>query len=105
MAIMIAMHVKVWNFFMAAGIMIGYSLKNMGLSGNGTQEIGESGKWMGGSAKRENEPVRPDADQWLFLLRLISVFKSFSSLPVCPAILVFSSALLKRYGITFFTGP
>lgn len=40
---MIAMHVKVWNFFMAAGIMIGYSLKNMGLSGNGTQEIGESG--------------------------------------------------------------
>lgn len=102
---MIAMDVQVCNFFMTAGIMIGYSHKNMGLSGNCTQEIGESGKRVCKSVKREDEPVNPELVYRVELLRLISVFNSLNSRLVCPAMLVFSSALLKRYGITFFTGP
>lgn len=56
---MIAMDVQVCNFFMASGIIIGYSHKNMGLSGDSTHEIGESGKMVCGSVKREDEPVKP----------------------------------------------
>lgn len=102
---MIKMDVQVCNFFMTAGFIIGYSHKIMGLSGGGTQEIGESGKKVCGSAKREVEPVNPVMVYRVELLRLISVFNSLNSRLVCPAMLVFSSALLKRYGITFFTGP
>ena len=42
---------------------------------------------------------------YIFFLLFFSLEILVSSLPICPAIDVFSSALRTRYGITSFTGP